>query len=236
MGLSVRSFRMALALCVLLPFTAGCSATKVSRSDEIRIGQQAAQEMEQRYPVHEDARVSRIGQRLAALSTRPDLPWRFRVLDRPDVNAVSLPGGPIYIYQGLLSQIGSDDDMLAAVLGHEIGHVEGRHAAKQMERSQWFGLGSAVLDRIIGGDVGTISQVIGNLELLSYSRQQEYQSDDRSILLLRRAGYDPEGMVRLLELLNRQGGGGTSIGWLRTHPTSENRIRRAEQKVAETGR
>lgn len=210
--------------------TAGCN-NRISKQEEVRVGRRTAQSIERQYRTYRDPVVSRIGQELAAASSRPDLPWSFEVIDRPEVNAIALPGGPIYIYEGLLRQIGNDRDMLAAVLAHEVGHIEERHAVRQMERSQWYGLGTAILEQAASGDVGAFAQVASNLQLLSYGRRHEYDADDRAIELLRRTRYQPSGLVRLLELLDRQGGGGQTFHWLRTHPTSKARIDRAREKI-----
>ena len=211
----------------------GCGATRVSKAEEIRVGQRTQAAIERQYRTYTDPTVSRIGQQLAAASERPDLPWSFKVIDSPEVNAISLPGGPIYIYEGLLRRIGNDEGMLAAVLAHEVGHVAERHAANQIERSTWYGLGATVLEQAAGGDVGALGQVAANLQLLSWSRRQEYEADDVAISLMRQTGHDPRGLVRLLELLRQQGESG-GFNWLRTHPTSRARVDRAQERIAET--
>jgi beta-barrel assembly-enhancing protease len=210
----------------------GCPS-RLSERDEVRLGQETAREVERQYRTLDDPIVDRVGRDLARVSLRPDLPWSFRVIDRPEVNAVSLPGGPIYIFRGLLQQIGQDEGALAGVVGHEIGHVERRHHARQIERAQWFGVGTGVVGQILGGDVGTVTRVAANLQMLSYSRQQEYEADDRAIVLMRATGRDPQGLVRLLELLQRQGDRGEALSWFRTHPTSQARIDRARQRIQE---
>ncbi|MFN3650187.1 MAG: M48 family metalloprotease [Armatimonadota bacterium] len=227
--------RRHLLALVLLPVVLGLSSCRsgssVSKREEVQMGRETAQAIERQYRTRGDATLTRIGNRLAAYSERPDLPWSFRVIESPEVNAISLPGGPIYIFEGLLQRIAGDEDMIAGVLGHEIGHVEERHAVRQMERSQLFGLGAEILGRATSGDVGAAAQIAANLELLSYSRRQEYDSDDAAIRLMRQAGYDPQGLVRLLELLRREGGGGGGFNWLRTHPTPQARVDRAREQV-----
>lgn len=220
-----------LVLSGVLALAGGCGAASVSESEEIRVGRQTSAAVEQQYRTYSDPTLSRIGGRLAAASERPNLPWSFKVIDTPEINAISLPGGPIYIYEGLLLRIGGDEDMLAGVLGHEVGHVEKRHAAKQMERTQLYGLGAAVLEQAAGGDVGAAGRVAANLQLLSYSRKQEYESDDVAIRLMRRTGHNPQGLVRLLQLLQRLGGSSQTANWMRTHPTSKARIDRVQERI-----
>ena len=226
--------RRALLTGAALMALAGCGVTRVNTQDEVRMGSRTAQAVERQTPAYNDPVVSRIGLELAAASTRPELPWSFRVLQRPEVNAVSLPGGPIYVFEGLLTRIGRDEEMLAALLAHEVGHVEGRHHAEQVERQQWYGLGVAVLDRAAGGDVTALGQVAANLETLSFGRRQEYDADDRAIRLLRRTGRSERGLVRLLEMLHRQGGDSGQLHWLRTHPTTRARIDRAAEQIGQS--
>jgi predicted Zn-dependent protease len=218
---------------VLMPVLAGCGATRISREEEIRLGQQAAAQIERQYRTYEDPRVSRIGQRVAAASGESELPFRFRVVDQNQVNAFALPGGPVYITDELLRVVGSDDDELAGVLGHEIAHIRRRHAVRQMERQSWFGLGIEVLTE---GSVQDIATIVANLELLSYSRDQERDADSRGVRSMRAARYDPMGLVRFLEELARMDGGGISIPWLRSHPGSQARADRLREMLREQRR
>lgn len=230
----VNAFRATAGVLLLsgaLTLMGGCGATNVSESEEVRVGRQTAAAIERQYRTYSDPAVSRIGGRLAAASERPNLPWSFKVIDTPEINAISLPGGPIYIYEGLLLRIGGDEDMLAGVLGHEVGHVEKRHAARQMERTQLYGLGAAVLEQAAGGDVGAAGRVAANLQLLSYSRKQEYESDDVALRLMRKTGHNQQGLVRLLQLLDRLGGSSQGANWMRTHPTSKARIDRVQDRI-----
>ena len=125
-----------------LLLTAGCSATRMSEKDEIRVGQEAAAQIENRYRTSEDPTVSHVGQRIAAASDKPNLRYRFRVVDQNELNAFSLPGGPVYVTDELLKAMGNDQDQLAGVLGHEVGHITKRHGVRQMERQNWFGSAS----------------------------------------------------------------------------------------------
>src|SRR5687768_9584965 len=132
-----QSLSLFAALMASLAFTSGCrKANLLSTQDEVRIGQEAARQFEAQNRVETSSgdaqRVQRIGQRLLAAINERQVPYTFKVVDSQTVNAVSLPGGPVYVYKGLLNLVGADDDELAAVMAHEIGHVEGRHAAKQI--------------------------------------------------------------------------------------------------------
>ncbi|MBI3912265.1 MAG: M48 family metalloprotease [Armatimonadetes bacterium] len=221
-----------LTLATLAVGVSGCGVTRLSRSEEIQIGQQVSREIESQYRTYENPTVSRLGQRLAAVSERPDLPYRFRVINRPEINAVSLPGGPVYVFEGLLHATGDDDQMLAGVIAHEIGHIAKRHAAQQIERSQWYGIGIEVLTG--GGSARDIATIAANLQLLHYSRKQEYEADTEAVRYTRAAGLNPSGLVRFFDLLlQRQKRGDTTIAWLRTHPTTEARRNRVAQLIQE---
>jgi predicted Zn-dependent protease len=192
----------------------------LSRKDEIRLGQQAAAQIERQYRTREDALVSSIGRSVAAVSEAPDLPYRFRVVDQNQANAFALPGGPVYVTDDLLQMVQNDRDQLAGVLGHEVAHIVKRHAARQMERQNWMGLGIEVLT---GGRVQDIATIVANLQLLHYSRDQEYEADRKGVQYARAAGYDPMGLVRFLERLAEMEQRGTTIPWLSSHPGSQAR-------------
>src|SRR5687768_7895465 len=134
----------ALMVCALS--VAGCSTNPatgkkqlafVSEEQEIAMGREADQQVSQQLGLYDDpelqAYVSQLGKRLAADSERPNLPWTFRVVDDPIVNAFALPGGYIYVTRGLMSHLTSEAE-LVSVLGHEIGHVTGRHSVEQMSK------------------------------------------------------------------------------------------------------
>lgn len=227
-----------LCLIAALMGATGCKNTNfLSTKDEIRLGRDASKEIERRYPVDttsaDAARVKRIGERiLLHAEQRPGVPYSFKVLDLRDVNAVSLPGGPIYVFRGLLDLLGDDDDALAAVIGHELGHVNGRHAAKQVSQQLAANIGITLLLR---GQAADIASVASDLLSLSYSRDDEYDADRRGLSYAYRAGFDPRGLVRFFEKmqeLEKRAGSGTPE-LLRTHPLTKGRIARAE-KIIET--
>lgn len=214
----------------LLPLLTGCSATRMSQKDEIRLGQRAAAQIEQQYRTYDDPRVSAIGQRIAAATGARGIPFRFQVVDQDQLNAFALPGGPIYVTDDLLRMVGNDDEELAGVLAHETAHVTRRHTARQIQRQNWFGLGIEVLTE---GTVQDIAGVVANLELLSYSRDQERDADSKGVQYVRAAGYNPMGLVRFLEELARRESGGGSIPWLRSHPGSQARADRLREMLRE---
>ncbi|MBC5806556.1 MAG: M48 family metalloprotease [Candidatus Eremiobacteraeota bacterium] len=144
--------------------------------------------------------VNRVGASLTPRVARTDIPYTFTVLDSEEVNAFSLPGGFIFIDAGLLNFVRSDDE-LAAVLGHEIGHVERRHVVTLNQKAKALEI---VLDvaGLLAPGVGRFGNIAGNLALYKQARVDELQADQYGLLLIARAGYDPDGMVTFLDRLS----------------------------------
>lgn len=205
----------------------GCGVMNVTRNDEIRLGKQGAAQVEHKYHTYDDSDVDRRGQALAAVCERPDYPYSFRVVEQKDVNAFSLPGGPVFVASALLKFTKEDPDQLSAVLGHEITHVAHRHAVHQIERQQWLGLGIGIFTR---GTVQDVASIVANIEELGYSRNQEREADTYGAVYLERIGKDPMVMARMLDRLSMvEGGGGASF--LRDHPKSKERAARIRQQI-----
>lgn len=222
-----------LLLGVSLALT-GCRGTTWSKKEEVRIGQQVAAEIESVYKLDPDPtvqqRVQLIGQRLVAVAGDKDFRYSFKVLDSKEINAFALPGGPIYVFRGLINVVGNDDDMLAGVLAHEMAHVNRRHANKQYTQGLWRGI---LIELTTRGSVRDIAQISDALLQLRYSRQHEYEADRLSVEYSYKAGYDPHGMLRFLEMLQRE----EKIGnrWietnLRTHPFTDRRVAEVRKHI-----
>lgn len=148
------------------------------------------------------AYLNEIGQRVAARTERSDVTYRFTLLDSPVVNAFALPGGYVYVTRGLLA-LASDEDELASVIAHEIGHVTARHQAERYSQSVVTALGAGIVSAVVGQPAVSEALNLGsNLYISSYSRGQESQADDLGIRYLSRAGYDPSAMGRFLHSLD----------------------------------
>ncbi len=197
--------------CALNPVSGSADFVVLTESQEIALGERGAAQVERQYTRYEhpalQAYVTRIGLRLAAVSHRPKLDWRFTVLDTPEVNAFALPGGRIYITRGLMAYLNSEAE-LAAVLGHEIGHVTARHAVNQVSKTAAFGLGLDILGARVPElrSAGTQQnlQLLGDVLLKGYGREHELQSDRLGAEYLARAGYDPEAMMAVIAVLKNQ--------------------------------
>jgi predicted Zn-dependent protease len=176
-----------------------------------------------------------LGDRLAALSHRPKLPWTFTVVDHPAVNAFALPGGFIYITRGILPYL-DDEAELVGVLGHEIGHVTARHAAQQSTRAGLGGIGIAILGIFVPGTqpFGELTSAALSVAFLKYGRDDERESDRLGMEYASRGGWDPAAVPDFLSTLARldalsQRG---VPNWLSTHPEPAERVVEARPIVA----
>ncbi|MEE8147264.1 MAG: M48 family metalloprotease [Longimicrobiales bacterium] len=230
-----------IAACAVNPATGRRQLSLISESREIEIGREADGDITSSLglagsPDLQDF-VRGIGADLAARSERPNLPWSFKLVDDPAVNAFALPGGFIFVTRGILASLNSEAE-LAGVLGHEIGHVTAKHSVSRMSRQQLQQIGLGV-GMAVSSDVRRFGDVVtGGFQLLnlSYSRGDESQSDELGIRYMTRAGYDLHalgGVFRTLALV--AGGEGRVPQWRSTHPDPENREVRVEGIIAESG-
>lgn len=240
---STTVFVTALAALVLVASACSVAIPPPGSAAEQRVIAQGAEYdaiIRDQFGVYEDdglaAYVDRVGQRLAAESEWPTLPWHFQVLDSAAVNAFAVPGGYIYVTRGLLAHMNSEAE-LAGVLGHEIGHVTGRHGAEQQRRATLANvgllLGSAASPRFAqyGLETGLAQTAVG-LTMLKYSRGQELESDENGIGYAVAAGYDPRGIggfFATLQALEEERGGRGVPGWASTHPEVDDRIERSQR-------
>ncbi|HSV72706.1 MAG TPA: M48 family metallopeptidase [Chthonomonadales bacterium] len=214
---------------------AGCRGTNfLSTRDEVRLGRDVSRQVEAEARVDTDSadarRVQRIAQRvLAHAEMRPGIPYSVKLLDRKEINAISLPGGPIYVFRGLLDMVGDDDDALAGVIAHEVAHVNARHVAEMISQQLAANIGIIVLLRgRTAHDIATLAQ---DLLSLSFSREDEYEADRRGLSYAHRAGFDPAGLLRLFQKLDAMERGAGQPAFLRTHPLSRSRIERAQRII-----
>src|SRR5438552_160436 len=226
--------------CAVYPATGSRQLMLVSESQEIALGRDYDQQVAASIGIYADSGlqhyIQQFGARLAASSERPNLPWSFRVVDDPVVNAFALPGGFIYVTRGILAHLNSEAE-LAGVVGHEIGHVTARHSASQLTKQQLAQVGlvvGTIASPEFGRYSGLAGQALGVL-FLKYSRDNERQADDLGLRYMRRVNYDPREMPHVFEMLTRVSqapGCGRIPEWLATHPDPENRRGRIEQEVA----
>ena len=211
----------------------------MSEAEEIAIGQRGDAEIRREMGVYRDddlqRYVSGVGERIAAVSHRPTLPWTFTVVDSPVVNAFALPGGYVYVTRGLLAHLG-DESELAGVLGHEVGHVTARHASQQFTRSATGSIGILLASIFVPGmrpfsDVASMG--LGTV-FLKYGRDDELESDRLGVEYASRAGWDPEAVPRFLATLSRLDAMSSRglPNWLSTHPDPGSRVAQAAPVAA----
>ena len=196
--------------CAVNPVTGKQDLVLLSENDEIALGRKTSQEVLQQYIVYDDPALQKyvqdVGSKLAAKSHRNNLIYRFTVLDSKEVNAFALPGGYIYITRGLMAYLKSEAE-LAAVLGHEIGHVTARHSVRQYSANQLTSIGAALGAIFIPGmnqASNQLVQLFGTALLRGYGREHELEADRLGAEYLARNDYNPEAMLDVIRVLKNQ--------------------------------
>ncbi len=245
--------RLTIALAfVLLAVLSGCSTNPatgrsqfnvLSHGEEIALGAEAAPQFitENGGEIPSDTiktYVAGIGQKLAAVSERPDLPWEFFVLNSKQINAFALPGGKVFMSRGLLEKM-DNEAQLAGVLGHEVGHVTAKHINDRMAQAIGWGIAGAAVGvagqmtnedwlKVLGVGVG----VGGGVYQLSFGRGQELESDELGVRYMTRVGYHPNGQVQVMRILAEASGNPNASDFFSTHPNPARRVRDLEEHIA----
>lgn len=234
--------------CAVDPVTGKNSFVLLSESDEIALDkQQSPYQFSTDYgPVqdqHLNSYINRVGNELARHSHRLQMPYSFRAVNAAYINAYAFPGGSIAVTRGILVELESEAE-LAALLGHEIGHVNARHTAEQSTKgmlANLFVAGASVATGAAGyGNAANLVQSLGGLSagalLAHYSRDNEREADALGMEYMTRAGYSPEGMTGLMEILQENGRKqpGAIELMFATHPMSRERLQYARQQAQST--
>lgn len=224
--------------------TGRTQAIALTTEQEIYLGQQMAPQMaaqfgnEVRDPAAQ-ALVDAVGARLLAAmpAEYPDYPFDFHLLaDEQTVNAFALPGGQIFITAALFQRL-ETEGQLAGVLGHEIGHVLGRHSAARMAKAELtqglVGAAGVAGSDVIGQHGATqIAGAVGNMMMLKYGRSDELEADALGLQFMADANYDPRALIRVMEILREASGGASRPEWSSSHPDPGNRITKIEERLA----
>jgi predicted Zn-dependent protease len=231
-----------LALAVLVLATASCGTLTVE--EEKRLGQQAQREVRDHFQLFRDRvvvnYVRQLGDRLATAARPSPFQFRYYVVEEESINAFAVPGGAIYVNTGLILEA-NDASELASVLAHESGHVTARHVAQLYRRQRNTGVGANLLSLAIAiltgsPEIANLGQIATGVAATAYSssftRDAEREADDLAVETLINAGYDPQGMVSLLETLQREGGGGPALDFLNSHPATDERIANVRADIA----
>jgi predicted Zn-dependent protease len=244
----MKIFTSFLIICIVIVWQLSCAVDPVtgkrtfmllSENDEIKLGQSTDEQIVEMYGLYDsdaiNGYINRMGQEMAGLSHRPHLPWKFKVMDTPVINAFAVPGGYVYMTRGILAFLNNEAEV-AGVIGHEIGHVAARHSAEQYTKAQFaqlgIGLGAAVSETF-AQYAGVAAQGIGIL-FLKFSRDNEREADNLGVEYSTKAGYDAREMANFFATLERmqvENKGAGLPNWLSTHPNPEDRVNAVRSKA-----
>jgi predicted Zn-dependent protease len=218
------------------PYTGKTQAISLSPQEEIAIGLQSAPGMAQQHGgLHPNnqyqALVDNVGNKLVNNSLAKDTPYKYEfhlLADENTINAFALPGGQIFITYALFSQL-QNEDQLAGVLGHEIGHVLGKHSNERITNANFWktlAMGSSAID------MGGVAQQIGNGSLLKNGRGDELESDELGVIFMMDSGYNPEEMIGVMEILKAAAGPNRVPEMQSSHPDPDNRIEKIREAIS----
>jgi predicted Zn-dependent protease len=228
---------------------ASAASRPITDSEEYYVGRAVAAQILSRYKLDQNPNltqyVNEVGQTVARKSSRPNpfKGYHFAVLDTTELNAFACPGGIIFITRGLI-QTCNNEDQLAAVLAHEVGHVANKDGINSISQARWtqvftsMGTEAAkqyggVAGNLVGLFEGSIDDVFKTIVVNGYSRQAEETADAAALTELTKAGYDPNAMVILLTAMEAKGKGSTS-GIFKTHPPTSERLAKVKASVGQS--
>lgn len=221
----------------------------LSRDEEIKLGSEAKPGLTTEFGGEVknpdlQAYLTDMGKRLATHTEtdNPSLPWEFTMLDSDVINAFALPGGKVFVSRGLIQHM-TNEAQLAAVVGHEIGHVTARHTSERMGDSLLIGTGAAIAGAVVGAvsrndavKIGApVAFAVGSqVILLKYSRSQELEADKLGVRYMVKENYNPIGCKEVMEILDKASGSRDALfgDMLATHPDPKARIKQAEGLLA----
>lgn len=232
-----------IAAAIGASFAANSQILKPSMKDQVRLGQQAAAQLRKEAKIIDklDPRsklLADISERLMLAIPEKDLkgkPWQFSfdLIEDKSINAFALPGGPCYVFTGLVAKV-KTEDQLAGVIAHEIVHVLREHWARDYAKSQETSLGILVIGTILNVN-RDIFQLVSIADVLTSqlprSRKYETEADEFGFDLMVNAGYNPQGMIDIFKMLQQQKGG-TFPEFMSDHPDEKNRIKKLEERLA----
>ncbi len=230
--LTLAAFSLGSSGCTTNLATGERHLSLVSESQEIAMGKEYDGEIQGSLGAYDDAELQRyiqeLGTRIAARTERTNLPWTFRVVDDPVVNAFALPGGYIYVTRGLLAHM-NNETQLAGVVAHEIGHVTARHSVNNMSNQMLAQLGM-VLGTVLAPEemqkYGNLASAALSILFLKFSRDDESQADNLAVRYMARINQNPSELIQVMNVLERvseASGGGRVPEWLSTHPSPPTR-------------
>ncbi|MFA5362421.1 MAG: Maf family nucleotide pyrophosphatase [Candidatus Omnitrophota bacterium] len=210
-----------------------------STEREEQIGLVISKEVEKEYKFDGDPlaqkRVEDIGQKIAAVCDRKDIRYSFKIIEDKEINAVSLPGGFVYVFTGLIDITRSDQE-LAGVIAHEVGHIVARHSIKKLQAVMGYSLARLLAIAIPqSGQVGVTADAAFTELMLGYGREDELLADQLAARYLKAAGYDPHGIIQFLEHFQEieRRKPARPKSYFKTHPYVPDRIRVVKEELGE---
>lgn len=241
--LAVLAALLVMSACASAPYTGRRQLLLTSEGHENTLGYQAFSQLKQQEKVSRNPKlnemVTRVGQRIAAAANRPDYKWEFVVFEDDTPNAFCLPGGKVGVFTGILKYT-QNEAGLAVVISHEVAHALLRHAGERMSQSMVAQLGSLALGVAMSGQNPYAAQAAQQAYglgatvgvLLPYSRKQELEADEVGLILMAKAGYDPEAAVGFWErMVAGSKGKPKPPPFLSTHPTDQRRIQEIQRML-----
>ena len=222
------------------PYTGREQAIALNPQEEIAMGIQSAPQMAQQHGgLHPDERmqayVDMVGKKLVDNSIARETPYQYDfhlLADAETINAFALPGGQIFITYALFSKLDTEDQ-LAGVLGHEVGHVLGRHSSERIANSDFWQ--TVAQGANVGVNAGDLVAQYGMSKLLTNGRGDELESDDLGVRFMIKAGYNPREMIEVMEILKDAAGPNRVPEFKSTHPDPDNRIQKIEESIEKYG-
>ncbi|TAJ90157.1 M48 family peptidase [bacterium] len=236
-------FLILLVACATAPYTGRSQLMLVSESQEVGLGEEAYRHTLRESVLLRDYEAERIvrkvGERIARAADKPDYRWEFRVIDDPEmVNAFAVPGGKVAVYTGIFP-VARDETGLAVVLGHEVAHALLRHAGERMSQGQIVQILGVGLSAALGSNpqlANTVMQAYGITAglgyILPFSRSQESEADHVGLILMAKAGYDPNASLEVWERMERKERDAPPE-YLSTHPSYETRTQQLKSWIPE---
>jgi len=221
----------------------------ITEEEEYYIGRSVAAMILSRYPAYNNDGLSRyintLGNAVVYFSDRPETfaGYHFLILDTEEVNAMAAPGGFIFISKGLLKRC-KDEEMLADILAHEIGHVSKKHGLQSIKKSRLIDAfkilgteaiqryGSEQLAQLTGIFEGVLGDIVESLIERGYDRKYEYEADQQAVSIAVRTGYSPAGLTDFLATMVGDKSTAAGKGWFKTHPSPEDRLQRVNGEIA----
>ncbi|TLD87787.1 M48 family metallopeptidase [Helicobacter sp. MIT 05-5294] len=252
-SLWIKTALVGFSLTVCILFSACSSTALTNRSqlmllntqEEIALGEQSAKAVLKESKISDNKQqtqmIERVGKRIANVAERPDFAWEFYLLEDAQVNAFCLPGGKVFVYTGIMPLVASDDE-LAVILSHEIAHTILRHGAERMSMQTLQQIGGGLLGLVIGSQAPEFSNLFNQAYsmgsnvgiMLPFSRSHELEADRAGIILMQKAGYNPQAAISFWQKMSANSGGSSS-DFLSTHPSDSKRITEIQKILNENG-